>query len=351
MGCIYCSLVFAAGSGTAPDDAGPPLPAAADPAVPRAEPPRLMLAAQAPASRPADAAKDTPAADAPAPESKAADPEAEAQARHAIALRQLQQARNLLAQQSSVRARMVETISIFDHTIKADGRYLQGNLNLKSNDRLIRMELKMKVADTVGSLLEVCDGQVLWTRHDIGKDVTITRRNVTQILDAAAKHGGIPAHQLIADLGLGGIPALLASFERVMRFNGIRQETIRNREVDVIQGTWTDTMLSKWQFPRQPDQPAAPLPIYIPDLARIYLDRETGFPHRVLYLKRIPNRDTLRPMLTLDFLDVVLNQPIDKSEFDYVPPSSPAAIELTPQYLSQFATPAAPPATGASPAR
>lgn len=264
-------------------------------------------------------------------------------------MRQLRQARNLLAKQASIRARIVETISIFDHSVKAEGRYLQGNL--KANDRLLRLELKMKVGDTEGSLLEVCDGQVLWTRHSIGKETpTETRRNVTQILDAASKHGGIPAHMLIADLGLGGVPALLASFERVMRFNGIRQETLRNHPVDVIQGTWAELVAKRWQIPgQQPSNPAAPLPAFIPDLARIYLDRESGFPHRIMYLKKIPGKDTLRPLLTLDFLDVALNQPIDKTEFDYSPPSGIKVQDLTPIYLQQLQPPESLAAPGAPP--
>lgn len=285
---------------------------------------------------PAAAPGPSPAAAGPAGTAVAAP--ADAQAKHAAALSQLRKSRNLLSKQTSIRARIVETISIFDQSVKAEGRYLQGNL--KANDRLLRLELKMKVGETEGSLLEVCDGQVLWTRHGIGKETpTETRRNVTQILDAASKHGGIPAHVLIADLGLGGVPALLASLERVMRFNGIRQETLRNHPVDVIQGTWNDLMLKRWQLPAQPDKPAPPLPVFIPDLARIYLDRDSGFPHRILYLKRIPGKETLRPLLTLDFFDVALNQPIDKTEFDYIPPSGSKVQDLTPIYLQQLQPP------------
>jgi outer membrane lipoprotein-sorting protein len=72
---------------------------------------------------------------------------------------------------------------------------------------------------------------------------------------------------------------------------------------------------------------------------RIYLDRETGFPHRILYLKKVPGRDVQRPMLTLDFLDVVLNEPINKSEFEYEPPAGVTPVEQTKAFVDMLVPP------------
>lgn len=256
------------------------------------------------------------------------------------ALKELQKARKLLSETTSISARLVQTVSMADRSVKGEGSYLQGSL--KDGALQLKLELKMKVDGMEGSLLEVCDGEVLWTSHMIAKEPTITRRNVTQILEAARKRGGIDHNALVADLGLGGLPALLASIQRVMIFTAIKKDTLRDRPVFVLQGSWTADQLARWQGIPQPGVAPPPLPIFIPDVTRIYLDRETGFPLRLLYLKRVPGRDTLRPTLTLDFIDVVLNQPINKTEFTFKPPEKVTPIEITPAYLSQLIPPELP---------
>ncbi len=263
---------------------------------------------------------------------------------------ELKRARELLARNKSVSAKIVETVSILDHSFKAEGQYLQGNLD--QNDHRVRLELKLKVGDTQGTLLEVCDGTILWTRHEIAKEPTITRRNVQQILDAARQNGSVPENVLVADMGLGGMPALLAALERALNFTGLKIDTLRERPVYVIQGSWKPAYLARWQAPPAPGTAPAPLPPYVPDLVRLYLDQETGFPIRVMYLKKIVDRELLKPMLTLDFIDVVLDQPVDQTVFEFKPPDRPPPIEVTPTYLNQLAPgqPLAPPTAPTAPA-
>lgn len=290
----------------------------------------------------------------PKPGAPPAAPAAVQPADNGPARREMKRARDLLAQHSSVQARLVESVAILDRSFKAEGRYLQGHIQGK--DHRVRLEMTLKIGRSEGTLLEVCDGDILWTRHEVGdkdkKEPTITRRNVTQILDAARKRGGDTETLLIADLGLGGLPALLASLERSMTFSNLKKDTLRNRPVNVIQGTWNNEFLARFRDPAKPAAEPAPLPVFVPDQVELSLDRETGFPHRIQYLKKFEDRETLRPMLTLDFIDVVLNQPINKSEFVFVPPDRPAPIEITPAYLQQLlpkepSQGAAPPATPA----
>ena len=253
------------------------------------------------------------------------------------AVGELQRARALLGQQTSIVAQLVETVTMFDRTVKADGRYIQ------TNDRRIRLELKLRVGNTTGSLLEVCDGEILWVRQDIGKDPYITRRNVKQILEAAERTGAIPQNVLVADLGLGGLPSLLASIERSFDFDGMKDDTLRDRPVVTVQGHWNEAM----NINLRGSSPNNPFPTYIPDIVRVTVDRETGFPHRIMYLKKVPDRDTLKPMLTLDFLDVKLGQPIDPSEFTFVVPERVQPHEETQVYINMLQAPPAPPANPA----
>src|SRR5579864_8004021 len=102
------------------------------------------------------------------------------------ASQELKRARQQMLKYSSVSANIVETIAVLDRSFKAEGRYLQ--TALKPNDWHMRLQLMVKVGETTGSLLEVCDGEVLWTRTEIDfgkkrerkerKDTSLTRRNI-----------------------------------------------------------------------------------------------------------------------------------------------------------------------------
>jgi hypothetical protein len=263
---------------------------------------------------------------------------------------ELKRAREQMLKFSSVSANIVESISMMERSFKAEGRYLQ--TALKPNDWHMRLQLMVKLGDTTGSLMEVCDGEVLWTRTEIDfgkkrerkerRDTVLTRRNVAEIMTAARRAIDEKNQSvLIASLGLGGLPALIAAVEQDMRFTDVKEDTLRDRPVLVIHGTWTDSFASKLRGPaNQPGQPPSSLlPANVPDAVSVYLDRETSFPHRILYLKRIPGRKVQRPMLTLDFMDVVLNEQINPGEFDYEPPKGVTPVEQTKQFVDMLVPP------------
>jgi hypothetical protein len=69
----------------------------------------------------------------------------------------------------------------------------------------------------------------------------------------------------------------------------------------------------------------------------LYFDRDTLFPRRILYLKRHPVRDFSRPMLTLDFVNVLLDAPVDELAFHFEPPEGIVPNDITELYLKQLA--------------
>ena len=241
----------------------------------------------------------------------------------------LQDSRSRLMQYASVKANIHERVSILDHSFIAKGSYLQGK-NLQ-----LRLEFSLELGGNKASLLEVCDGQVLWTRHEISSDAEITRRDVREILKAAERNGRVPQNTLIAELGLGGLPGLLAALEVDLDFRRVSEDTIDSRPVIMIEGKWKPAFLQRLTGTKLEGK-EKPMPPFIPDLARIYFDKETRFPRRIMYLKSLPDRKVLRPMLVLDFTKVVLNGPTSEQDFLFIPPDSPAPKELTHFYLERL---------------
>jgi len=207
------------------------------------------------------------------------------------------------------------------------GQYVQGQ------DLQLRLAFQVQVGKTSGALLEVCDGQVLSTRLTIGDDVRITRRDVREILNAAVA-GNVPESMLKAELGLGGLSGLLASLESNMDFEAAETETIASTQFLVIEGKWNSAFLKRWQS-KSTDVSPPRLPDYVPDRVRVYFDGN-DFPRRILYLKQPKDSKIFRPMVTLDFNNVVLNAPVSEDRFHFVAPDGVYPEDVTKQYLQQL---------------
>lgn len=270
---------------------------------------------------------------------------------------ELKYAREQLQKCTTISAKVVEKIEVLEKSYKAEGRYLQ--TALKPNDWHMRLELQVKIGRSEGTLMEICDGEVLWTRLEVDqsgkqdkkapKDQMLTRRNISEIMSAARKLGDEKTEKdLIVALGLGGLPALIAAIEQDMTFDTTTEGTLRDRPVSVVHGSWLDAVAQKLRGGQQQPGQGAPhpslLPAFVPDAVRIYVDRETGFPHRIMYLKKLAGRGDvdkpiLKPMVTLDFIDVVLNQPINQQDFDYQAPEGVTPIEQTKLFVDRLTPP------------
>ena len=253
------------------------------------------------------------------------DPERSAKIAEASAV--LEKARRRMVDYASIKASIVETVAIGPRKFKVTGNYLQG-----SGLRL-RLDFKAQLGNSTGTVLEVCDGEVLWTRHKVGQQQQITRRNVRDILNAVSKSPNLPKDMLIAELSLGGLPGLLASVQRSWEFDTISEETIGDKKFTVIKGSWQKSFLDK--FPKVNE--AGELPIYVPDQLELYFDNEFEFPHRIMYRKRPLGKKFLRPMVSIDFTEIVLDEAVNEEEFYFLPPDEVTPIDVTKRYLDQIA--------------
>jgi hypothetical protein len=226
----------------------------------------------------------------------------------------------------SIRARIVERVAISGRKFRLEGSYLQGT------DLRLRLELKVVSENPDsridGTLLEVCDGTILWANYQVGKEKRITRRDVSQILNASKTNGQINFSTV--ELGLGGLPALLASLDRWMKFESVTQEEINGKKFTVLGGVWKDACL-KVLLDKMSKQH---LPEHVPDSVRIYLEPDLLFPRRIAFLKHRGSQ--VEPLVELDLLDIHINGPMDEHQFEYAPPDGARPVDVTTEYVQQL---------------
>lgn len=242
----------------------------------------------------------------------------------------LESARDRLISYRSVQAEMIETVDLGVRRFRMKGSYLQGT------DLKLRLEYELQVGSTEARLVEVCDGQILWTHQTIGADERVTRRNVRQILTAASSAGKTPQNLLTAELGLGGLPGLLAGIQKSVQLEKQWEQDVNQQTFVVIEGGWKKSFRSKFLGPDADSE--QPLPAFVPDQVRIYFEQESLFPRRILYLKK-SDEGTRRPMVTLDFVDVRWNVDLAEDAFDYTPPEKVARQDVTQAYINRFNPP------------
>ncbi len=291
-------------------------------------------------------AKPQTAESAPAPEAPAAPPTANAEAEALIAA-----ARERLSRWQSISAQVVQRIDLGDRRFQAKGRFQAGEFPKT------RLEYEIEVGQTIGRLLEVCDGQVLHVERRIedavpaqkppqdseskssGADpgakptVEAVRRDVQRLLRASASPDGAVASIQAADIGLGGLAALLASLDRSMVFDSIREETHDGQTFKVIQGAWDPDALKELQA--KLGAAAQQLTMFLPERVRIYFESDSLFPVRILYLKRTsPEKKTYKAVLSLEFHDVEFDSMLPPDTFTYRVPAGVQQKDDTDEFVN-----------------
>ncbi|WP_437190899.1 hypothetical protein [Planctomicrobium sp. SH527] len=291
--------------------------------------------------------------------------DAEATISDTEAVELLRQARNRLFERRSIQAQMSQVISIGPQRVKSTGSYLA------AAGFRYRFQYQLSLGDLQGEFLEVCDGQLLHTRRQIAAvnekvaavappEIELTRRDIQRIRrEALGIKDAHPAANLSealleAEVGIGGIPAILAMLERTLILSPIRTQTVDGRDYLVLQGRLRPDR--KNELIVGLGSAASQVENFLPDVVRVYLEKETLFPEKFLYLKRTSNdQNSLRPLITVEFSNIILDQPVPDGQFIYMAPPGVEEKDETTQYLEamrQAATQATrPPETEPAPAQ
>ena len=190
------------------------------------------------------------------------------------------------------------------------------------DNSLAATDTDMGKARETGSLTQVSDGSVLWSHWVNASQQEVTRRTIADILEAVEDIDNYSTANSLQDLGVGGLQTLMARLQTGMDFGPVQEQEMADRKFLVLSGRWSEeTRLEVFRIPEQNLE--LPLPGHIPDYVRIYVDAASQLPRRIQYLKRFPDpkQNRVRPLVTLDLLNVSSSPTIDDTTF--ANPNSP----------------------------
>lgn len=240
-------------------------------------------------------------------------------------------ARKALEGYRTLSADLVQTVDLSSTRYVAKGTYRQGE-----GDR-VRVALEANAGGMKGSVEQICDGTILWTIFRVGEKPRALRRDVRQILDQAGKRGSVVRERMLDDLGLGGLPGLLASIQQTAIPESAERVDADGRAFLVVTGRWNDAVVNRW---RAEVPPGRDLPSYLTEKVELTFEAEHLVPYRVRFLRREgafgDPASPLRAVVTLDLRKIEVNVPIDPLEFTYLAPDDLEFQDVTGAYIQRI---------------
>ena len=249
----------------------------------------------------------------------------------------LVEARSRLEERQSLQADLFQQINAGQRKLTAEGTYLSGSPYPK-----LKLEYRIRIGTMQGTLLEVCDGQILHTAKTMGKvgakDPTqeFSRRDVQRILAARDNSLNLSVAGQGAEMGVGGLPAMLASIDRCMVGQRITEEEFDGQVCRVFHGVWDKEILKRYDDGLKENK--ARLVPFFPDGVQVFLTADTLVPVKFVYLKndldesgKIVGAHTL---MSLELRNLKLDQPLPANTFEYVLPAKREEIDVTNEFLN-----------------
>ncbi len=242
----------------------------------------------------------------------------------------------------SISADITQTAEILGQKFELKGQYL------KDANQKVRLQLTLSgLESATGSMLQVCDGDMLWDVQQVIDSQSYRKRKIGEIMTKLNDPRMDPTirEQIIAQLGFAGPESLLQGLRKAIKFDSMTDDTLDGEKVVVVQGEWKDR--SALVAPGQPPLPMnAPLPAYVPSIVRAWIGKENGWPYQIRLVGRAPSEINLnqaqigpdgRPIrrpsvgpkvvpstITLAYSNVKLNPVLKPEQFAFTAPPSMA---------------------------
>ncbi|OHB77992.1 MAG: hypothetical protein A2W31_05590 [Planctomycetes bacterium RBG_16_64_10] len=230
---------------------------------------------------------------------------------------------------ASVAATMRQRAELFGRPVFGKGRYCQQG---RGEEMRTRIELKVQVDGQISSMLQIADGQTLWTDWQQGterKVLSVDLQRVRAELDSGADSGTGLSQLLV----VGGLPDLMASLAMRFQFDAPTESRLGDLPTYCLLGRWRaeqacGSATGQTGAADGPQRAAHDsMPAHVPTEVQLVLGRDDLFPHVIEYRrgrnKRAGqgggSRGASQPLLRMELFDVQIAMPLDPRQFVYRP--------------------------------
>lgn len=178
----------------------------------------------------------------------------------------------------SVSADLVQDVKMLGQSFQIQGRYL------KAPDHRVYLKLSVHgLPGSSGTMLQVCDGEVLWDYQQVLESQTYRRLSIKPILERlnSPEIDEELREQLLTSLGFAGPETLLLGLRATIHFDQKPEEgELDGKPVYILRGKWKsrEGLVGPDQ---RPLPPTGMLPPYIPNLAILHIGKEDGWPYKL----------------------------------------------------------------------
>ncbi len=183
-----------------------------------------------------------------------------------------------------IAAKIEQDVKMLNQEFKLEGTYY------KDTGHRVRLQLNLiGLGDTGSTMLQVCDGKVLWDFQKVLGMQSYSRREITPILKKLEDPNLDDSFRImiISNMGFGGPEALLSGLRKAVKFNQMSEEKLDGEDVFVIGGIWRDRS-SLMDPAGRPLPPTVDLPPYIPNVVRVFIKKATGWPAKIEMIGNAP---------------------------------------------------------------
>jgi hypothetical protein len=250
-------------------------------------------------------------------------------------------------------ARIRLRVNLFQQSLTGTGRYYQLGPN---EDKLLRLDLKIRTVDGETRLQQVCDGRNLWLYRDAlpvssvaqprGTVCRIDLRRVEEVAGPTAdsRDVSLAPGQMVQ----GGLAHLLSVLEANFDFLQTDVSTLSGAPMWTLRGRWKPArvarLLASEKAGARPHEAVAAdsLPAPLPHEVVVVLAQHDLFPFQIQYLRwdahgrsRSPGR-RLEPVVTMELFEVATEDAIDPRLFQFQPPTDLEVEDQTSDYLARL---------------
>ena len=231
----------------------------------------------------------------------------------------------LLHNMGPISAEVLQIIQTPTQSFRATGKYWQAP---QSKSRLL---VEMEIDKASGRILQVSNGQVIWSVREITSEADRTAKTDSDKPPQRLQIERIDLQRLSDFTKVTGADETESRVAR--EFRAVKQVSINQQSCIVLEGEWKADISeneSEYEFAVKVFQQARP------DLVRLFIRESDLFPMRYLCLKQHPDRSGYYAQLAMELTEITPLPNLDPSMFNYRPPDEQVPNDITHEYLSRL---------------